>query len=129
MAEGSGPGNLIMSGWEHPWEARNSSCSRRGDRAMVRMFRRGGVIDISDQRWARFAAIGILVAALGLSACGRKGPLDPPPGEAALQGAPGDPPPPGVRQPRQVGIGSDGKAVAPPPSGRREPFILDWLVE
>ena len=35
----------------------------------------------------RFAAIAALVAALGLSACGRKGPLDPPPG-ASLDGVP-----------------------------------------
>ena len=33
----------------------------------------------------RLAAIGVLVAALGLASCGRKGPLDPPPG-ASLDG-------------------------------------------
>src|SRR5262249_21625189 len=111
---------------------RFSPCSRRGNHAMVRRDRRGGVIDISSQRWARFAAMGMLLAALGLSACGRKGPLDPPPaaalpGQAGLQAAPGESPagaPPGL-----AGVGPDGKAVAPPPSGRREPFILDWLVE
>lgn len=35
----------------------------------------------------RLAAIGALVLALGLAACGRKGPLDPPPG-ASLDGVP-----------------------------------------
>ena len=33
----------------------------------------------------RLALIGALVASLGLAACGRKGPLDPPPG-ASLAG-------------------------------------------
>ena len=33
----------------------------------------------------RLATIGVLVAALGLAGCGRKGPLDPPPG-ASLEG-------------------------------------------
>ncbi len=35
----------------------------------------------------RLALIGALAAALGLAACGRKGPLDPPPG-ASLVGEP-----------------------------------------
>ncbi len=90
------------------------------------------MIDISSQQWARFAAIGVLVAALGLSACGRKGPLDPPPGAAApapqssLDGAPA----PTGGGPRQSGgVTAEGKAVAPPPSGRNEPFILDWLIQ
>ena len=91
------------------------------------------MIDISDQRWARFAAIGVLLAALGLSACGRKGPLDPPPsaavpGQSSLQPDPVDPTQPGRPAPL-VGVTADGKAVAPPPTGRRQPFILDRLVE
>ena len=84
------------------------------------------MVKFSDQRWARLAAAVVLVAALGLSACGRKGPLDPPPGasqysstQPAPAGSPG----------RQMSIGPDGKAMAPPPSGRREPFILDWLID
>jgi predicted small lipoprotein YifL len=87
------------------------------------------VIDISSQRWARIAGIGMVAVALGLSSCGRKGPLDPPPAAAvpgALEGAPADLPP----QSRQAGgVGPDGKAIAPPPSGRREPFFLDWLLD
>ncbi len=92
------------------------------------------MIDIFDQRWTRFAAIGVLVAALGLSACGRKGPLDPPPSAAmpaqsSLQpAAPADPTLAGGPPP-VAGVGPDGKALAPPPSGNRQPFILDWLVE
>jgi predicted small lipoprotein YifL len=35
----------------------------------------------------RLALVGAMAAALGLGACGRKGPLDPPPG-ASLEGEP-----------------------------------------
>jgi predicted small lipoprotein YifL len=85
------------------------------------------LIQFSDQRWARIAAVGALVAALGLSACGRKGPLDPPPSAAAPVQHGGDPVVGAA--PSQIGVARDGKAVAPPPSGSRQPFILDWLVE
>jgi predicted small lipoprotein YifL len=89
------------------------------------------LIDFSVHGWARFAAVGVLVAAFALStsACGRKGPLDPPPGAAqysqpAPAGSAGLAPADG-----QVGVDRDGKAIAPPPSKQRQPFILDWLVE
>jgi predicted small lipoprotein YifL len=87
------------------------------------------VIDISVQRWARLAAVAAIGAALGLSACGRKGPLDLPPGAAqhSAQPAP-DVPVSGVAEP-QAGLTRDGKAVAPPPRGDNRPFILDWLVQ
>ena len=39
----------------------------------------------SQSIFGRLALIGVLAAALGLAACGRKGPLDPPPG-ASLEG-------------------------------------------
>jgi len=39
----------------------------------------------SQSTFARLALIGVLAAAFGLAACGRKGPLDPPPG-ASLEG-------------------------------------------
>ena len=38
-----------------------------------------------DRPFLRLALIGALAASLGLAACGRKGPLDPPPG-ASLAG-------------------------------------------
>jgi predicted small lipoprotein YifL len=88
------------------------------------------LIQLSDQRWARLAVAGTLVAALGLSACGRKGPLDPPPSAAQYAdpgpaaGGPGQAPP----SPR-VGVGRDGKAVAPERTKDNRPFILDWLVD
>jgi predicted small lipoprotein YifL len=37
----------------------------------------------SERPFLRVAMIGALVASLGLAACGRKGPLDPPPSAAA----------------------------------------------
>jgi predicted small lipoprotein YifL len=88
------------------------------------------VIVISKQNLARVAAVGALVAALGLSACGRKGPLDAPPSAAghSAQPAPDGVPQSGLPN-QQPGVSADGKAVAPPPSGQRQPFILDWLVE
>jgi predicted small lipoprotein YifL len=39
----------------------------------------------SQSTFGRLALIGVLAVALGLAACGRKGPLDPPPG-ASLEG-------------------------------------------
>jgi predicted small lipoprotein YifL len=87
------------------------------------------VTDFSNQKWARLAAVGALVAALGLSACGRKGPLDPPPSAAAPVQYSGEPGPAQRAAPSQIGVGADGKAAAPPPSGSQQRFILDWLVE
>jgi predicted small lipoprotein YifL len=43
----------------------------------------------SVNRWGRIALAAILTGALGLAACGRKGPLDPPP-SAALPPSPAD---------------------------------------
>jgi predicted small lipoprotein YifL len=85
------------------------------------------VIDISAKHWARIAAVAAIAAALGLSACGRKGPLDLPPG-AAQHSAQPEVPMSGTNEP-QPGLGRDGKAVAAPPRGDNRPFILDWLVQ
>ena len=89
------------------------------------------MIEFSVHGWARSAAVGVVVAAICLSAsaCGRKGPLDPPPGAAqyaqpAPAGTAGLAPADG-----QVSVDREGKAIAPPPSKQRQPFILDWLVE
>ena len=87
------------------------------------------MIQLSDQRWARLAVAGALVAALGLSACGRKGPLDPPPGAAQYAEPPSTGGPSQLPPGTQVGVGRDGKAVAPPATRDNRPFILDWLVD
>jgi len=103
------------------------------------------LIDFSDHRWGRIAAVAALVAALGLAACGRKTGLEPPPaasvaGEPAQQpaqvqgpSAPDFPQQPllGGVQPSLPSAGRDGSgstAVAAPPSGKRESFFLDWLL-
>jgi len=86
-----------------------------------------------NQHWSRLAAVAALVAAFGLSGCGRKGPLDPPPAAAVpvQEQVPGAPAPE-VVQPiggSQATIGRDsGSPAAPPPSGQRQPFFLDWLL-
>ena len=78
----------------------------------------------SDRTLLRIAAIGALVAALGLAGCGRKGGLDPPPGASLTE--PGDVP---QSQPNAgaVALGPDGKPVAPAPAPRRWTPI-DWLL-
>ena len=77
---------------------------------------------MSDLRLVRIAAIGALVAALGLAGCGRKGGLDPPPGAAvADQGAVAQPVP-------GTEVGPDGR-VAPPPPGPQRRTFLDWLLD
>jgi predicted small lipoprotein YifL len=69
--------------------------------------------------FARFAALGALVAALGLAGCGRKGGLDTPPmaatGDLQASGQPGPAP------------ATAGKPVAPAPE--KQKTFLDWLID
>ena len=87
---------------------------------MVASIQGGCVTSRSNRRLARIAAIGALVAALGLAGCGRKAGLDPPPAAA-------------VSGPADAGIvlGPDGKPVAPAAGGggQRKSFFLDWLID
>jgi hypothetical protein len=69
---------------------------------------------VSDLRLARIAAIGALVAALGLVGCGRKGGLDPPPGASV------DP---------NVVVESGAPAGPPPPSAPQRRTPIDWLID
>jgi predicted small lipoprotein YifL len=80
-------------------------------------------------RYGRLAVAVALVMALGLGACGRKGPLDAPPSAAVgpvvapqpapspsdgfLLGRPAEPPPP---------------QAPSPPTAANKTFILDWLL-
>jgi predicted small lipoprotein YifL len=83
----------------------------------------------------RLAVIGALALALGLAACGRKGPLDPPPG-ASLEGVPqaqtsemssnGAPPIGGATIDGNPGVGPDGQPQAPKGPQKRIP--LDVLL-
>jgi predicted small lipoprotein YifL len=100
---------------------------------------------IHSSRLAAVAAVVVaLAASSGLSACGRKSGLDLPPAAAVPaqepvpgQAASGTLPAPtgpavtglGQQAPAPTaGGGNSGAAVAPPPSGRGGPFILDWLL-
>jgi predicted small lipoprotein YifL len=77
---------------------------------------------LSDLRLIRIAAIGALVAALGLAGCGRKGGLDPPPTASVADQN-------GVVQPGpEAGVGPDGKAMAPAQGPKRRTPI-DFLID
>jgi len=84
----------------------------------------------------RLALIGALAASLGLAACGRKGPLDAPPG-ASMQGEPqannpnlmspmGVTPIGGQAKDDFAGVDSSGRAVAP--KGEKKRIPLDVLL-
>ncbi len=76
---------------------------------------------LCDRPILRLAMIGALAAALGLTACGRKGPLDPPPGAslAGNQGAANNSGGPPV-------LDRQGRPTAPPGPNKRIP--LDVLL-
>jgi predicted small lipoprotein YifL len=76
-----------------------------------------------EPRFFRIALVGALAASLGLAACGRKGPLDPPPGASLA----GDQAAPAVEPAghRPV-LGPDGKPIATGGTNKRIP--LDVLL-
>jgi predicted small lipoprotein YifL len=69
---------------------------------------------------ARIAAIGALVATLGLAGCGRKGGLDPPPGATAADTSV-------TRPDLEPAIGPDGRVIAPS-QGPKRSTPIDWLL-
>jgi predicted small lipoprotein YifL len=90
-----------------------------------------------ERPFIRLALIGALAASLGLAACGRKGPLDPPPG-ASLEGTP-QPNPPGLvssnrgaepiggqARDNYPGVGPDGQPLAS--KGPKKSIPLDVLL-
>lgn len=81
-----------------------------------------------DRLPARLALAAVLIAALGLAACGRKGPLDLPPEASLGQQSPAPPvvPPPGSTPAAEAGFDAQGNPIAPP--GQRRGFILDPLL-
>jgi predicted small lipoprotein YifL len=89
----------------------------------------------SVNRWSRVALAAVLTGALGLAACGRKGPLDPPPSAALPQSpAPADTPRPGLGE-EHYGTppgGAPAAAAAAPAPGATPPtqktFFLDFLL-
>jgi predicted small lipoprotein YifL len=77
----------------------------------------------------RLALIGALAASFALGACGRKGPLDPPPSAslAGDQAVPASQPAPaGAQATRGPPVGYDGKPIAPGMKDKRIP--LDVLL-
>ncbi len=90
-----------------------------------------------DDPFLRLALIGALTASLGLAACGRKGPLDPPPG-ASLTGEPQADVPDlmsskgravpigGETKDDNPGVGPDGQPLAP--KGPKKRIPLDVLL-
>ena len=89
-----------------------------------------------DRRpFVRLALIGVLAASFALAACGRKGPLDPPPSALATGqqvepvGEPVDEPITTNREPITTSrgpVGPDGKPIAPGMRDKRIP--LDVLL-
>jgi predicted small lipoprotein YifL len=80
---------------------------------------------------ARSAFLGALAATLALGACGRKGPLDPPPAaslqEPAAQSQPGS----GEAQSPSAAVPieyrTDGRPLAP--RGQKRKLPADWLID
>jgi len=76
--------------------------------------------------------VAVLTLALALSACGRKGPLDPPPAGLASPAyapaaqAPSGAPPGPDGQPAPA-VAPESQPVAPPGAKRRLP--IDWLLD
>jgi predicted small lipoprotein YifL len=81
--------------------------------------------------WSRIALAAVLTGALGLAACGRKGPLDPPP-SAGLTGDTAYTPGPSPGQEQHFAV--PGAASAPPvaaapvPPPQKKTFFLDFLL-
>jgi predicted small lipoprotein YifL len=82
---------------------------------------------VLDRRYVRLALIGAAVAALGLAACGRKGPLDPPPSASAAGDQQAGP----LTSPLVSPIGTppqSGKADQPVVRGPKKRIFLDDLL-
>jgi predicted small lipoprotein YifL len=93
----------------------------------------GVYVKQSVNRWSRIALAAVLTGALGLAACGRKGPLDPPP-SAGLTSNTAYTPRPGMGEEH---YGSPPGAAASPPAAAAAPaapppqqktFFLDFLL-
>jgi predicted small lipoprotein YifL len=84
-------------------------------------------------RVARALAVAF-VAALSLTACGRKGPLDPPPSAAIPPGPPASPAPAQYVDPTTPTGGAQPAPVqttqaAPAPQTQKKTFFLDPLIQ
>jgi predicted small lipoprotein YifL len=84
-----------------------------------------------DRSLSFAAVIGLAAVALLLAACGRKGPLDPPPGGYVLEQGPGRTPTSrSGAQPlpdKQPEYDDDGRPIAP--QGAKKKLPADWLID
>ena len=83
----------------------------------------------TERSFLRLALAGALVASLGLAACGRKGPLDPPPSASASA------PPAQSRSPNPnpfaaspLGSGQEDETATQAPQAPNRSFFLDGLL-
>ena len=80
----------------------------------------------STRAFHRLAVIGALIAALGISACGRKGTLDPPPAAAVET----DPAPVAVvTAPDLIGPARTTRTGLVTPRGPDKPLPIDFLLD
>jgi predicted small lipoprotein YifL len=77
-----------------------------------------------DRIYLRLALVGALIASLGLAACGRKGPLDPPPGSSLVEEKAS--PIGGQSHDHSAGVTDEGRAQAP--KGEKKRIPLDVLL-
>jgi predicted small lipoprotein YifL len=82
---------------------------------------------------SRFALVGVAVAALLLTGCGRKGPLEAPPSsqELAAPASAQQPPSgqPSLGEPEHSTLAGERPVEEPSPISRRKSFFLDWLLK
>ena len=71
----------------------------------------------------RLAVIGVLTLSFALTACGRRGPLDPPPRAQASPQQQGQP-----QQNSAAENPDDEEGTPPMPRGEKKRFFLDWLL-
>jgi predicted small lipoprotein YifL len=124
----------IFAGWHRTIEA--LACGARS--AMVRAIQElSTVTRIPARFFSRVATFGVLALALGLTGCGRKGPLDLPSSAAVAepaQAAPQKPGPMGAspfsgppKRDEPEAFGPTGAPVAP--KGQKKALFLDWLID
>ncbi len=92
----------------------------------------------ADRRFTRLAMIAVLAATLGLAGCGRKGPLDPPPGaslaepaeaapHASSSAAAINPMAAPAKSTTPDAFGPNGEPIAP--KGPKKSLFLDWFID
>jgi predicted small lipoprotein YifL len=90
--------------------------------------------NIVTPRLAHLAVVGTLAAAFSLAGCGRKGPLDPPPGAGVAAPAPSSPNvgfspvPERPARPAPVAFDAEGRPLAPA-EGPKKRLPIDWLLD